>query len=291
MSERRPISELIRQTLGDFSPAERKVGLALLAGSGTDGLESSSRLARAIGVSGPTVIRFVNRLGFTTYGQFQEALREDLTEQVSSPVAVYRRQGGTVSAVDAFSDAVGGALHRTLTELPTAELDRAVDLLSRSRRVFALGGWYSQTLAYYLVSLLQVTRPGVTCVGPAPNERAALVVDTARSDVVCVFDFRRYEDASLRIARDVKARHGAVILLTDQWLCPIAECADVVLPTTIVAPGTFESLTPALAVVEVLAGAVIEARGGRVERRLEQYAHASQHVVATWSEHGGDAKS
>lgn len=282
MSERRPIAELVRQTLGAFSPAERKVGLALLAGSGTDGLESSSRLARAVGVSGPTVIRFVNRLGFTTYGQFQEALREDLAEQVSSPVAVYRR-GGTVGAVDAFSDAVGAALHRSLTELPAAELDRAVDLLTRGRRVFAFGGWYSQMLAQYLVSLLQATRPSVTCVGPAPNERATLVVDTARSDVVCVFDFRRYEDASLRIAREVKARNGSVILLTDQWLCPIAECADVVLPTTIVAPGTFESLTPAMAVVEVLAGAVIEARGTRVERRLEQYAHASQHVVATWS--------
>src|SRR5690606_25064334 len=147
---------------------------------------------------------------------------------------------------------VGAALHRTLTELPAGEVDRAVRLLSRGRRVFALGGWYSQTLAQYLVSLLQVARPGVTLVGPTPNERTALAVDASRSDVVCVFDFRRYEDASLRMARDVKARHGTVILLTDQWLCPVAEVADVVLPTTIVTPGRFESLTPAMAVVELL---------------------------------------
>lgn len=279
MSERRTVAELVRQTLGDFSPAERKVGLALLAGTGTDGLESSSRLAAAIGVSGPTVIRFVNRLGFPTYRRFQEALREDLAEQVSSPVTVYRRQAGAGGAVGEFADAVGGALHRTLSELPTAELDRAVELLNRARRVFTLGGWYSQTLAQYLASLLQVTRPGVACVGPAPNERTGLVVDTNRSDVVCVFDFRRYENASLRIARDVKARDGTVVLLTDQWLCPIAEVADVVLPTTIVAPATFESLVPALAVVELLAGAVVTARGNRVERRLEQYADASEHVV------------
>ncbi len=57
------VVERVRRSLGDLSRAERKVARALLSGPPTIGLESVSQLAVRAEVSGPTVSRFVARLG------------------------------------------------------------------------------------------------------------------------------------------------------------------------------------------------------------------------------------
>ena len=77
----RRISDQIRERMHELTPSERRVALALLAGSPTIGLESSSRLARRAGVSGPTVSRFVQRLGFENYA----AVLGDSAAQVDVP--------------------------------------------------------------------------------------------------------------------------------------------------------------------------------------------------------------
>src|SRR4051794_31653664 len=103
------VSERIRRSLGDLTKAERKVARVLLSGPPTVGLESAGQLAALAEVSGPTVSRFVARLGFERYAAFQQALRDDLSARLLSPVEVYRshspgsdptplRQAGTVLA-------------------------------------------------------------------------------------------------------------------------------------------------------------------------------------------------
>ena len=53
----------------------------------------------------------------------------------------------------------------------------------------------------------------------------------------------------------VRAQGGAVVLVTDRWLAPIAGTADAVLSCEVDAPSAYDSLVPAMAVVEtVVAG-------------------------------------
>lgn len=73
--------------------SERKVARVLLSGPPTAGLESSAKLAEHVGVSGPTISRFVtHQLGYQNYAAFRQALREEISARVLSPVEVYRRQ-------------------------------------------------------------------------------------------------------------------------------------------------------------------------------------------------------
>jgi DNA-binding MurR/RpiR family transcriptional regulator len=78
------LPERIRQRLGELSPSERRVARTLLAGPPTIGLESSARLARRAGVSGPTVSRFIAGLGFGGYAEFQQALHQEITARMLS---------------------------------------------------------------------------------------------------------------------------------------------------------------------------------------------------------------
>ncbi len=92
------VSERIWQRLGSLSPSERKVARLLLSGPPTIGLESSARLAQRACVSGPTISRFVtHQLGFEGFAAFQDALREEISARVVSPVETYRQAGASSS--------------------------------------------------------------------------------------------------------------------------------------------------------------------------------------------------
>src|SRR5919205_2658733 len=87
------VRERIRKLLSELTAAERRVARVLLAAYPIAGLESVTRLAERAGVSGPTVTRFVTKLRFDGYRQFQDALREEVQARVSSPLIRYREHG------------------------------------------------------------------------------------------------------------------------------------------------------------------------------------------------------
>ncbi len=279
------VAERIRQRVGEMTPSERRVARVLLSGPLTLGLESSARLARRVGVSGPTVSRFAGRLGFDSYAAFQSALREDLAARVMTPVEVYRRhveQGGDEGLGGAGS-ALGRAVEDTLAGLPPEDFTRAATCLSESRgQVLVVGGWFSHLLADYLAAVLREFRPRVRAVPPVAGERAAAVADVAKKDVVVAFDFRRYERDTLEFAEATHEAGARVVLFTDPWLSPIADIADAVLPAKVVGPAPFESLTPTLAVVETLLTTVADRLGESARRRIEHFGGIADRWVRPW---------
>jgi DNA-binding MurR/RpiR family transcriptional regulator len=138
----------IRSGMATFSPAERRVARLILTGTPTIGLESSARLAREAHVSGPTVVRFANRLGFATYAGFQDALRRELDARVVSPLSLYRTHQSEAAEPDELLTSGGRALAdatwRTFCDIPPDEFWSACRLLGvDAARVVAFGGWFS----------------------------------------------------------------------------------------------------------------------------------------------------
>ena len=268
------VTERVRRSLGELSKSERKVARVLLSGPPTIGLESVSQLAARADVSGPTVSRFVARLGFDNYAGFQQALRDDLSARVLSPVEVYRSHVGDLDhtplgrAGSVLAEAVTG----TLAQLSPADFERAGALLAdESHPVLVTGGWTSHLLAAMLTSLLRPFRHGVLHVPSLAAERAAALADLSRRDTVVLFDYRRYELDTFEFARLAHERGGRLVLLTDPWLSPIADLADAVLPAQVDGPSPFESLTPTVALVETLATDVARRLGAAGTARLDRY--------------------
>jgi DNA-binding MurR/RpiR family transcriptional regulator len=285
------IAEQIRQRLGELSPSERRVARTLLAGPPTIGLESSARLARVAGVSGPTVSRFIAGLGFSSYGAFQRTLHEEIAARMMTPAEVYRRHQEAERSAD-----VVGMSARTLGEAVTAsvagldpdEFQRAVSLVADGgRRVIVTGGWFSQLLAAYLASVLRELRPDVRLIGPSASDRVGAIADIARRDAMVAFDFRRYDRDTLEIARAARAAGARILLVTDPWLSPVADIADAVLTAQVSGAAPFASLTPALAVVETLVASVVDALGEAGRARFERFGEIVERWVHPWPDGAG----
>jgi DNA-binding MurR/RpiR family transcriptional regulator len=266
------VAEQLSRVQGGLPPAELRIARALLAHYPTAGLESTSRLAARAGVSPPTVVRLVARLGFEGYGQFQQALRDEVQARRASPLTLAPSidEHSSTFELTQLAARVGlTALDQTFSALPEADFDRAVELIcDPSKQITAFGGRFSQVLALYLDLHLRLLRPGTRVHHPAPGRDGGFLVDLGRRDVCVVFDFRRYQRGTVELARSAHDRGARIVLVTDPWRSPIAEFAEVVLPTRVEAPSPFDSLVAPTAVAEAVIAAVHARLGAPAAARM-----------------------
>ena len=275
MTDDRPTTETrLREALPDLTRAERQLATHILGHYPVAALGSITALAKAGGVSTPTVVRLVRKLGFGGYPDFQAELRGDVGEMLVSPLAKHDKwaeRAPDTHILNRFADAVAVNLHATLGQIDHATFDAAAVLLAdRDRRVFAMGGRITHALADYFVTLMKVVRPDVTLMSDMSNTWPPALLDMAPGDVVLVFDIRRYENSVLQLAEMAVEQGAEVILITDRWVSPAAAYARHVLACHVEAPSAWDSTVSVLVLVETLLAAVQSLTWDETEPRLKR---------------------
>jgi DNA-binding MurR/RpiR family transcriptional regulator len=267
------VGELVRQHQASLSPAERKLARVLLASYPIAGLESVARFAERAGVSPPTVTRFITKLGFGGYPEFQEVLRQEVQARLSSPLERYHgdeQVRGTDSLVTAALEISRRNLQATLELLSHRDVEEMVELVADvRRRVLVLGGRLSGPLARYLAGQLHLLRPGVELVDAERTAATQQLIDLRKGDVLVVFDYRRYQSDTIESVRLVTGLGVNVVLFTDPWLSPASAFARQVVVTSVETIGPFDSLVGATAVLEAVVAAVLARLGQRAESRMK----------------------
>lgn len=281
------VASVLRDGLEQATPAERKVARVLLARFPASALQTAVAVATQAGVSAPTVMRLVTRLGFESYPQFQRRVREELA--AGSPAALYAGAGpGSVAGEPALltgrtAQVQREAIAATFAGLPASDLERVVGWLADDRRrVVVHGGRFSACAGDYLALHLTQLRDDVAVLPGDPVRRAAALTGLSRRDVLVLFDYRRYEPASRRFAELARAHDARVVLFTDPWLSPVSALADVVLPTRVDSLSPYDSLVPLVGLVEAVVTGVLGRRGDAARRRLQRLEDETQR----WSLYG-----
>lgn len=252
------------------TPSERKVIRALLDHYPRNGLGSMARLAEHAGVSDPTIVRLVKKLGFSSYADFQEALLSDMDHRLRSPVTLLQPRAylHQDDAWGSYLNDCSRALQETQALTQSEDVRILVDLLLNTRhQVYCFGGRLSSFLAGYLFNHLRLLRPGCHTLednSQLPDQLFAI----QRQDIVLLFDYRRYQAQALRVASVAKSRGARVVLFTDIYASPLRELADLIISAPVESVSAFDSLVPALAQVEALI-ASMTVRSPDLGERLE----------------------
>ena len=150
------------------------------------------------------------------------------TEGLPSLYDTQGRERRTTTCCAQSQEAFTRALDATLASSSLEDdLAQVVALLcDRKRRVWFVGGRFSQLVATYLCLQLRMLRLGLR--DRRARRRSARVLDSleiSRRDVLCLFDYRRYQQDTIAVGK-VAAEHGAVVVVfTDPWLSPAVEYA------------------------------------------------------------------
>ena len=267
----RSLQEQVRQHLTRFTDAERRVAQALLADYPVAGLETVARFAKRAGTSSPTILRFVSRLGFHTYADFQNALHEEIHVRLQGPLTRYpaRSQPAERDLAENVSRALGDNIARVGKSLQPDDLrDITALLCDVEHTVFFLGGRFSHLLASYFHHYMRELHPQVRLVRDTSAAWADYLLDVKPGDVLVTFDFRRYQADVLEFARAAAAQGARILLITDVWYSPIASLAHKVVPCPVEIPSAFDSGVAGLAAVEIIVSAVIEELGPDARERM-----------------------
>lgn len=266
--------ERIRAAFEDLTPAERQLASHILKNYPVAALGSITALAKAAGVSTPTVVRLVQKIGFKGYPDFQVGLRGEVEERLVSPLVKHDKWSNAVPAghiLNAFADAVVGNLHATLGQLDPAEFDEVCEIIADSKRkVYAMGGRITHAISDYFVTHMKVIRQNVTLISDASNNWPTALLDISEGDVLLVFDIRRYENNVLQVAEVAREQGAEVILITDQWVSPAAALASYRFSAHIEVPSGWDSTVAITVLVETLLAGVQRLTWDKTQARMKR---------------------
>lgn len=262
------ISERISNVIEQLPSGERKAAQTLVAEYPLIGLKTVAEYAARAGVSSPTILRFVSRLGFLNYADFQSALQTEVVQQLQSPLARSanrdrekdKADGGGGSA--SFVETLVENIRETFAHVSDGDLERLARMLGDAKcRLHLIGGRFTDPVARYMAAHLRIIRKDVFhIIGQESNWRDQLV-DMGKRDVLVIFDIRRYQDSLVAFAEKAAQRGVAIVLFTDQWLSPIARVARHVVTARTAVPSAWDSSAALFALVEAVT-ARMTARGG-----------------------------
>ena len=259
----------IRQILtkvNSLNGAQKRLGHYLQTDSSALLLSNVGDLARAVGVSKATVVRFAKSLGYKGFPE----LRRDIQQEMRRKLRAADRMEETFAELDNNENIFAKLIKRdiqlleeTLQAAAFPDFHKAVEIILRSRKVFLIGLNASMALAYLLHFRLVRVRKEAHWIfltgGTSLLEQLAFM---EAGDMLIAIDF-------LQVPREVQTalqhakRVGATILgITDFPTSPIARAADVCLYAKRGLHTTVNSLTPAFSLVNALAIAVSWATKG-----------------------------
>jgi DNA-binding MurR/RpiR family transcriptional regulator len=263
------VLERIKAGRAEFSRSELRVGEVVLADPESVAFGTVASVAELAETSGPTVIRFANRLGFEGYKELQQAVREDLGRMLRPAASRIR----STPSGDVIARTLQVEIENVTASLeaidPTRFDEAAALLVDPTRTVHVIPSEQTRPIGAAFAAELGILRENVRLVFGSEFRVASLLAGLRRGDVVMAIDLHRYERwvvHAQHVALDLGARP---VTITDSELSPLAGDG----PTFVVraeASGPFDSLIGIHAIANALVAEAAQRLRRRASRRLDR---------------------
>ncbi|MFC0246853.1 MurR/RpiR family transcriptional regulator [Falsochrobactrum ovis] len=257
----------------EFTRSELKIVRQLLSNYPAAGLNTVAHLANSAGVSNPTVVRLINKLGFEGYPEFQTALLSEVQERMSSPLTMLDQRKPEIGQDNFYQQFLAASIHAldtAQTMLPPHDFQMAVDAAADlNARIHCLGGRFSGFLAGLLWTHMKQLRPDTFWINGPQADQVDQLVDFGKKDTLFVYDYRRYQVGTIRFARQAAEQGTRIVLFTDRWLSPISEFASITLTCPVDTISPYDTMVPAMAQTEALIAALTAQLANQSRARIE----------------------
>jgi DNA-binding MurR/RpiR family transcriptional regulator len=288
----RNVLEVIRESLDRLSPQQSKIAHFLLNNHHKVAFLTGTHLARKIGVSQPTMIRFAQTLGFPKYHLFAEAFQDLLKAELTSADR-YNISLSSAPAADPDSTGIIARDIRTLTALarnfPRKNFDDSVELVCRSRNVVSVGTRGSAFLALYLGYFLGKVKRNVSAVTSGSTTDYDRLLNLTGDDLVVAIAFPRYPIETLNLAAFCRERGVKVIAITDRMDSPLAPLAALSMVVPITFTTIFDSYCSVLCLLNMLVTGVGRGNQPEAEVLFKEFENLAQMLKVFFQKDKPDA--
>lgn len=258
----------------EFTKADARIARVILSDYPMVGLNTLADLGEQTSVSAATVLRFVGKLGFPSFPNFQETLRKELQSTLDSPLSRFQASESLDHAEEPLAQYAYYAttLMKEASEMvSTQEFMNVAELLANSRNaIHLIGGRYSHSLAELFSYGLIEMRGNIHIVKNDTRTMVENLLEIGKRDVVVAFDFRRYQPNMLEYSKQAQSTGATIVLFTDKWHSPCVKYASHVLTFPVASPSIYDSGLAPLMCIEALILRLSELLKQSAAKRIEK---------------------
>jgi DNA-binding MurR/RpiR family transcriptional regulator len=237
-------------------------------------------IASRSGVSKATVVRAIQRLGYTSFDELKNEVREALYSSPESPAqrSLKRPSSLTIEAiVNAHRERELENLQETYRQLDYRTLAGLCESLIAAERVWVYGQRFSYGLAFGLGLFLSQLLPAVFTVSGEAGTLADSLSSAQTSDHVVIIAHRRIGAEKAALINLLIRKKVPYSLITDLQDHPICEKATHIVHAVTTSVGAFNLYSSSYSIIQAIAS-ILEICAPSAKRRLTETEIAFQHL-------------
>jgi DNA-binding MurR/RpiR family transcriptional regulator len=202
---------------------------------------TTRELAKSCNVSEATVVRFVSRLGYGTYSQFQQALRDHVDTE-STLLERLDMTNSEMPGSERFRRVIFQEMDNLKQLFKTLDmeiLERVIHMLKNRPEVYVIGSRMSYMFAYYMGWSLTRIRKNVRILKGSDTTTLDWLGMAHPECVVVIIATSRYPNELIKTARYAMRIGIKLVLITDSAKCPLIQFAH----ESLIAPSRYIPFT------------------------------------------------
>ena len=213
----------IRQKQESFPAAQRLVAAYVVENYNQIPFLSITTLAKNIGVSDNTVIKFCNQLGFQKFTEFKRVF----SDYAHSELVMFNKlsETGEGDIENSFFaqglEEDSAAIHATLTNpVNQQNLPEMLSMLDKAKNIYITGGRGSAIMAALFANMLRYLGYKVHDISTGVGDYLDRLSMVEKDDLVIVISFPRYTAQIVNAAKYLHEQGVPIVLITDTGLSP-----------------------------------------------------------------------
>ncbi len=265
MEELNDFQRRIENHFADLTKSERRIASFLLSSYDQAAFLPAAEIARNLGVSEATVVRFARSIGYTSFPALRRVLQEIFRARVT-PASRFQRKfadlkTGRGHVLTQIVEMEVQCLQEALHTVAPADFDRAVKIIAHGQRVFVFGLGPSRMLSD--LAQLRLRRFGLpTCsLNQSGRDLLEPLLLLQADDIVLAMGFHRVTGELVALVDRAGKVGCRIVLLTDTLGAIFKDKVDIVLSARRGPVSNFHSLIVPMAILNALILAVAMCRG------------------------------
>lgn len=231
MEKHQDLIKVIQDNFARLSKGQKLIAEFIINDYDKAAFMTAAALGETLGVSESTVVRFANSLGYGGYRDLQRELQALIKNKLTTVqrLSLADDYCNDEHALSRVMEKDMENIKKTINEIDISSFHKAIKLILKGKHVYIIGLRSSSFLAGYLGFYLNFLLKNIKIINSGPNDIFENLLKADSEDVVIAITYPRYSKKTLEAIDFAKEKGCGIITITDSYISPAVQKANVAL--------------------------------------------------------------
>ena len=262
----------IGSQMNSLSKSQKKVAQYVLDNPNYILFQTVEKLAKEVGVSDATVVRFANALGYKGYPDLQYHIQNRLQRKLKTTERLKNDQTSGNTLEEQIKYYIMQDVHNVqsiIEDIDTYQFEKVIKAILKAENIYIISSRSAGSPGMFLNYYLDMLLGNVTHVKVLETDGEKMF-NIDENDVAFAISSARYTRSTIELFKYAKERNACTIALTDNFSSPLIHHADLALYTKSDSSSFFDSFVASMSMINLILAFVGKYKEGENTERLEE---------------------